>query len=111
MDADTVTGRTTHEQILDRFDRGDADILLGTQMVSKGLDFEHVTLVGVVDADLSLMSGDYYATERTFSLLTQVVGRAGRRNAQGRAVIPDLLSGAPGNQSRRSAGLWLFLLP
>lgn len=87
MDADTTTGRTTHEALLDRFERGGADVLLGTQMVSKGLDFEHVTLVGVLDADLSLYCGDYHAQERTFSLLTQVAGRAGRRETRGRAVI------------------------
>ena len=87
MDADTTTGRTTHEKLLDSFAKGGADILLGTQMVAKGLDFDNVTLVGVLDADLSLYCGDYHAQERTFSLLAQVVGRAGRRNKPGRAVI------------------------
>ena len=87
MDADTTTGRTTHEKLLDSFAKGGAAILLGTQMVAKGLDFDNVTLVGVLDADLSLYCGDYHAQERTFSLLAQVVGRAGRRNKPGRAVI------------------------
>jgi len=87
MDADTTMGRTTHEALLDSFGRGEADILIGTQMVAKGLDFDKVTLVGVLDADLSLYHGDYHAAERTFSLLAQVVGRAGRRQAPGRAVI------------------------
>lgn len=87
MDADTTEGRTSHEELLERFASGQADILLGTQMVAKGLDFPRVTLVGVLDADLSLYSGDYHAPERTFSLLTQVVGRAGRRDKRGRAVI------------------------
>ncbi len=87
MDADTTSGRTTHERLLDSFAKGGADILLGTQMVAKGLDFDNVTLVGVLDADLSLFCGDYHAQERTFSLLAQVVGRAGRRNKPGRAVI------------------------
>jgi len=87
MDADTTVGRTTHEALLDSFGRGEADILIGTQMVAKGLDFDKVTLVGVLDADLSLYHGDYHAAERTFSLLAQVVGRAGRRQAPGRAVI------------------------
>lgn len=87
MDADTTEGRTTHEALLEDFASGKADILLGTQMVAKGLDFPRVTLVGVLDADLSLYSGDYHAAERTFSLLTQVVGRAGRRDKRGRAVI------------------------
>ncbi len=87
MDADTTEGRATHEKLLEDFARGKADILLGTQMVAKGLDFDNVTLVGVLDADLSLYCGDYYAQERTFSLMTQVVGRAGRRDKPGRAVI------------------------
>jgi len=108
MDADTVNGRTTHEQLLDRFDRGEADILLGTQMVSKGLDFERVTLVGVVDADLSLMSGDFYATERTFSLLTQVVGRAGRRNDRGRAVIQTFCPDHPAVRAAASQDYGAF---
>jgi primosomal protein N' (replication factor Y) len=87
MDADTVSGRQTHESLLDRFAEGKADILVGTQMVSKGLDFDNVTLVGVLDADLSLYCGDYHSQERTFSLIAQVVGRAGRRQKPGRAVI------------------------
>ena len=87
MDADTTSQRTSHEALLDSFATGEADILVGTQMVAKGLDFPNVTLVGVLDADLSLYCGDYHAQERTFSLLTQVVGRAGRRNKPGRAVI------------------------
>lgn len=87
MDADTTEGRVSHEKLLDSFAKGKADILLGTQMVAKGLDFDNVTLVGVLEADLSLYCGDYHATERTFSLLAQVVGRAGRRKRPGRAVI------------------------
>ena len=87
MDADTTVQRTSHETLLDAFGRGEAQVLLGTQMIAKGLDFDNVTLVGVLDADLSLYSGDYRAGERTFSLLTQVIGRAGRREREGRAVI------------------------
>ena len=87
MDADTTEGRVSHEKLLDSFAKGKVDILLGTQMVAKGLDFDNVTLVGVLEADLSLYCGDYHATERTFSLLAQVVGRAGRRTRPGRAVI------------------------
>ena len=87
MDADTTEGRTSHEKLLESFAKGKADILLGTQMVAKGLDFDNVTLVGVLEADLSLYCGDYHAPERTFSLLAQVVGRAGRRDKPGRAVI------------------------
>lgn len=87
MDADTVTAGNPHEKILSRFARREADILLGTQMVTKGLDFENVTLVGVLDADMSLYADDFRAAERTFSLLTQVVGRSGRGSKSGRAVI------------------------
>ncbi|MBP3312087.1 MAG: primosomal protein N' [Butyricicoccus sp.] len=87
MDADTTAAKNAHEQLLESFGAGKADILLGTQMVTKGLDFENVTLVGVLDADQSLYAQDFRARERTFSLITQVVGRAGRRDRQGRAVI------------------------
>ena len=87
MDADTTATKNAHAQLLQSFGAGNADILLGTQMVTKGLDFERVTLVGVLDADQSLYAQDFRARERTFSLITQVVGRAGRREAQGRAVI------------------------
>ena len=87
MDADTTTGRRSHEEILDAFGRGEADVLLGTQMVAKGLDFPDVTLVGVLDADLALNGGHYLSGERSFSLISQVVGRAGRRDKPGRAVI------------------------
>ena len=85
MDADTAGGR--HEKLLDRFERERIPILLGTQMVAKGLDFPNVTLVGVLAADLSLYVDNYRAAERTFSLLTQVVGRAGRGGRAGRAVL------------------------
>ena len=85
MDADTVSGN--HKDLLDRFEKEKIPILLGTQMVAKGLDFENVTLVGVLAADLGLYVDNYHAAERTFSLLTQVVGRAGRGSKDGRAVI------------------------
>ena len=85
MDADTTAGG--HEEILQTFERERVPILLGTQMVAKGLDFENVTLVGVLSADISLYVDNYRAAERTFSLLTQVVGRAGRGEKEGRAVI------------------------
>ena len=85
MDADTVSGN--HEKLLTKFEKKNIPILLGTQMVAKGLDFENVTLVGVLAADLSLYVDNYHAAERTFSLLTQVVGRAGRGSKDGRAVI------------------------
>ncbi len=92
MDADTASGR--HEQILSRFEKERVPILLGTQMVAKGLDFENVTLVGVLSADISLYVDNFRASERTFSLLTQVVGRAGRGGRTGRAVIQTY---TPGN--------------
>jgi len=87
MDADTISATQTHEKILSRFRKEKVPILVGTQMVAKGLDFENVTLVGVIAADLSLYVDDFRAAERTFSLLTQVVGRAGRGEKRGRAVI------------------------
>ncbi len=87
MDADTVSAVHSHESILERFRRERVPILLGTQMVAKGLDFENVTLVGAVSADQLLYTGDIYAAERAFSLLTQVAGRAGRGEKAGRAVI------------------------
>lgn len=87
MDADTISASNTHENVLARFGRGEADILIGTQMVTKGLDFENVTLVGVLAADMSLFSDDFRAAERTFSLITQVIGRSGRGLHEGRAVI------------------------
>ena len=87
MDADTVSASRPHEAILAQFERENIPILLGTQMVAKGLDFPNVTLVGVIDADLSLYVDDFRASERTFSLLTQVVGRAGRGSHPGSAVI------------------------
>lgn len=87
MDTDTVSAAHPHEELLNRFENKKVPILVGTQMVAKGLDFENVTLVGVVAPDLSLYVDDFRAGERTFSLLTQVVGRAGRGNKQGRAVI------------------------
>ena len=87
MDADTVSATHSHEKLLARFEREKIPILVGTQMVAKGLDFENVTLVGVAAADFSLYVDDYRAAERTFSLLTQVVGRAGRGEKAGRAII------------------------
>ena len=87
MDADTTTKKGSHHHLLEIFAKGRADILIGTQMVAKGLDFDHVALVGVLDADQSLFAQDYQARERTFSLITQVVGRSGRRGRQGQAII------------------------
>ncbi len=91
MDADTVSAVNTHEKILDTFQKEKIPLLLGTQMVAKGLNLPDVTLVGVLDADLSLYTGGYRAGETTFNMLTQVVGRAGRGDAPGRAVIQTLV--------------------
>ena len=91
MDADTVSAVNTHEKILERFRTEKIPILLGTQMVAKGLNLPDVTLVGVLDADLSLYTGGYRAGETTFNMLTQVVGRAGRGDAPGRAVLQTLV--------------------
>lgn len=90
MDADTVSAANSHEAILNRFAKERVPILLGTQMVAKGLDFENVTLVGVIDADMSLYVDNFRAAETTFSLLTQVVGRAGRGGAAGAALIQTM---------------------
>lgn len=87
MDADTTTASRSHEKMLSRFQKEKVPILVGTQMVAKGLDFENVTLVGVISADQGLYLDDYRAGERTFSLITQVVGRAGRGSKEGRAII------------------------
>ncbi len=91
MDADTVSAVNTHERILEHFDQNRVPVLLGTQMVAKGLNLPNVTLVGVLDADLSLYSGSYRAAETTFNMLTQVVGRAGRGDSAGRAMIQTLV--------------------
>jgi primosomal protein N' (replication factor Y) len=87
MDADTVSAANTHEKILDHFKENNIPILIGTQMVAKGLNLPNVTLVGALDADLSLYADSFRAAETTFNMLTQVVGRAGRGDTAGRAMI------------------------
>lgn len=87
MDADTTSTKNSHEKVLRAFADGEYDILIGTQMVAKGLDFPNVTLVGITSADKELYNNDYRSGERSFDLITQVVGRAGRGNKKGRAVI------------------------
>ena len=87
MDADTTKGKDGHEEILSAFAAHEADVLIGTQMIVKGHDFANVTLVGIVAADISLNESDYHSGERTFQLLTQAVGRAGRGSEPGIAII------------------------
>lgn len=87
MDGDTTTGKNGHEAILESFKNGEADILIGTQMIVKGHDFEKVSLVGILAADLSLFLGDFRAAETTYELLVQAAGRAGRGRYRGKVVI------------------------
>ena len=87
LDTDSVTPIGSHQELFERFREEKIPIMVGTQMVTKGLNFENVTLVGVISADQSLYSGSYKSAERTFSLITQVVGRSGRGEKPGRAVI------------------------
>jgi primosomal protein N' (replication factor Y) len=87
MDLDTTSGKWAHHRILDRVGRGEVDILLGTQMIAKGIDFPNVTLVGVVDADTALHLPDFRAAERTFQLVAQVAGRTGRGPKGGRVLV------------------------
>ena len=100
MDTDTVTPAGSHEALFKRFREENIPVMVGTQMVTKGLNFENVTLVGVLSADQSLYAGDYRAGERTFSLITQVVGRSGRGQKPGRAVIQTY---TPDNETIRQA--------
>ncbi len=95
MDLDTTRGKHSYQQLIQQFEAGHIDILVGTQMVSKGLDFENVTLVGVVNADNLLTFPDFRAYERAYQLLTQVSGRAGRRQKQGRVVIQTMMPDNP----------------
>ena len=100
MDADTTSGKDSHEKLLTRFKEENVPILLGTQMITKGLDFENVTLVGVINADQAIYNECYKSAENTFSLITQVIGRAGRGDKNGRAVIQTY---CPSNPIIRSA--------
>ncbi len=100
MDTDSLAPVGSHEELFDQFRKENIPFLVGTQMVTKGLNFENVTLVGVLSADQSLYAGDYRAGERTFSLITQVVGRSGRGTKPGRAIIQTY---TPGNETIRLA--------
>ena len=96
MDADTTSGKFRHQQLFDAFKNHEYDVLVGTQMVAKGLDFDDVTLVGVVNADNTLYDENYLSAERSFDLITQVIGRSGRRDESGIAVIQTI---NPNNQT------------
>ena len=100
MDADTTRTKGAHQRLLERFDASDCAVLIGTQMVAKGLDFPEVTLVGVVNADTTLKLPDFRAAERTYDLLEQVAGRAGRGDRPGRVIIQTYWASIP--QSLRS---------
>jgi primosomal protein N' (replication factor Y) (superfamily II helicase) len=91
MDVDTTSAKWAHHQILDQVGRGELDILMGTQMIAKGLDFPNVTLVGVINADVGINLPDFRATERTFQLITQVAGRAGRGPKGGEVIVQSSL--------------------
>ena len=95
MDVDTTGWKGAHDELVERFRRGEADVLLGTQMVAKGLDFPEVTLVGVISADTGLHLPDFRASERSFQLLTQVAGRSGRGENPGEVVIQTCLPDSP----------------
>jgi len=98
MDSDNTRGRDAHDRLLGRVDRGEVDILLGTQMIAKGHDFPAVTLVGAVDADVGLNLPDFRSAEKTFQLITQAAGRAGRGDAAGEVIIQTM---NPGHYSLR----------
>ena len=87
MDVDTTRRKGAHEKLINAFKNGEADCLLGTQMIAKGLDFEKVTLVGVIAADSLLYLPDFRAAEKTFQLITQVSGRAGRHHLPGEVIV------------------------
>ena len=95
MDADTTMSKFAFEENFEKFAKGEYDVMIGTQMVAKGLDFENVTLVGIICADMQLFTDDFRSSERTFSLLTQVIGRSGRGNIKGKAIIQTF---APENE-------------
>ena len=101
MDADTMTRRGSYEEVLGKFRAGKIDILIGTQMIAKGLDFPNVTLVGIINADIGLHSPDFRAGERTFQLLTQVAGRAGRGETEGEVIVQTFSPSSPSIQYAR----------
>ena len=109
MDADTTSGKGAHQRLLEEFAAADAAVLLGTQMIAKGLDFEDVTLVGVINADTMLKLPDYRAAERTFDLVEQVAGRAGRAELPGRVLVQTYEADAAPIRAAASYDRALFL--
>ena len=109
MDADTTRGKGAHERLLEQFAAGQGGVLLGTQMIAKGLDYPDVTLVGVLNADTSLKLPDYRAAERTWQLLEQVAGRAGRAELSGRVVVQTYWPEHPAIQAAARHERALFL--
>jgi primosomal protein N' (replication factor Y) len=101
MDADTMSRRGSYADVLGKFRACQIDILLGTQMIAKGLDFPNVTLVGIINADIGLHSPDFRAGERTFQLLTQVAGRAGRGETEGEVIVQTFSPASPSIQHAR----------
>ena len=101
MDADTMTRKGSYGEVLGKFRARQIDILIGTQMIAKGLDFPNVTLVGIINADIGLHSPDFRAGERTFQLLTQVAGRAGRGETEGEVIVQTFSPASPSIQHAR----------
>ena len=109
MDADTAKGKGAHQRLLEQFVQAEKGVLLGTQMIAKGLDFDDVTLVGVINADTTLHLPDYRAAERTFDLVEQVAGRAGRADLPGRVVVQTYDASVPALQAAKAYDRALFL--
>src|SRR6201999_428278 len=99
VDSDTMRGSKDYESLLGRFAKGEIQVLLGTQMIAKGLDYPNVTLVGVISGDTALALPDFRASERTFQLITQVAARAGRGDSPGRVVLQTFLPDDPAIRS------------
>ena len=109
MDADTTSGKGGHQRLLERFDAAECAVLVGTQMIAKGLDFPEVTLVGVINADTTLKLPDFRAGERTYDLLEQVAGRAGRGKRPGQVIVQTYWAGHPAIQAVACHDRELFL--
>ena len=109
MDADTTSRKGDHQRLLEQFAAAPSAVLLGTQMIAKGLDFEDVTLVGVINADTQLHLPDYRASERTFDLIEQVAGRAGRAELEGRVLVQTYQSDAPAIRAAAAYDRAMFL--